>query len=35
MMADGLAVAQPGGETQSRDIAELVADALVVEPTPA
>jgi len=32
MMADGLAVAQPGGQTQSRDIAELVADALVVEP---
>jgi Fe-S oxidoreductase len=30
MMADGLAVAQPGGQTQSRDIAELVADALVV-----
>ena len=29
MMADGLAVAQPGGATQSRDIAELVAEALV------
>ena len=29
MMADGLAVAQPGGQTQSRDIAELVAEALV------
>jgi Fe-S oxidoreductase len=35
MMADGLAVAQPGGTTQSRDIAELVAEALVGEPAPA
>ena len=33
MMADGLAVAQPGGATQSRDIAELVAEALVAEAT--
>jgi len=32
MMADGLGAAQPGGDTQSRDIAELVADALVAEP---
>jgi Fe-S oxidoreductase len=32
MMADGLAVAQPGGATQSRDIAELVAEALVTRP---
>jgi Fe-S oxidoreductase len=32
MMADGLAAAQPGGATQSRDIAELVAEALVAEP---
>ena len=32
MMADGLAVAQPGGATTSRDIAELVAEALVGEP---
>ncbi len=31
MMADGLAVAQAGGSTQSRDIAELVAAALVTE----
>jgi Fe-S oxidoreductase len=31
MMADGLGAAQPGGHTQSRDIAELVADALVTE----
>jgi Fe-S oxidoreductase len=29
MMADGLAVAQPGGATQARDIAELVAQALL------
>ncbi len=29
MMADGLAVAQPGGATQSRDLAELVAEALI------
>ena len=29
MMADGLAVAQPGGAMSSRDIAELVAQALV------
>ncbi len=32
MMADGLAVAQPGGTTLSRDIAELVAEAMVVGP---
>jgi Fe-S oxidoreductase len=32
MMADGLAVAQPGGPTRSLDIAELVAEALVVAP---
>ena len=32
MMADGLAAAQPGGATQSRDIAELVAAALVPAP---
>jgi Fe-S oxidoreductase len=32
MMADGLAVAQPGGATQSRDIAELVAEAMVAGP---
>lgn len=31
MMGDGLAQAQPGGATLSRDIAELVADALVAE----
>ena len=31
MMADGLAVAQPGAETRSRDIAELVAEALITE----
>jgi Fe-S oxidoreductase len=30
MMADGLAAAPGGAQTQSRDIAELVADALVV-----
>ena len=35
MMADSLAVAQPGALTQSRDIAELVAEALVAEPVPA
>jgi len=35
MMADGLAVAQPGGTTASRDIAELVAEALVTEPATA
>ena len=35
MMADGLAVAQPNAQTQSRDIAELVADALVAEPATA
>ncbi len=29
MMADGLAVAQPGAPTPSRDIAELVAEALM------
>jgi Fe-S oxidoreductase len=29
MVADGLAVAQPGGATQSRDIAELVAERMV------
>jgi Fe-S oxidoreductase len=32
MMADGLGDVQPGGGTQSRDIAELVAEALVVAP---
>ena len=32
MVGDGLAAAQPGGTTQSRDIAELVAEALVAEP---
>jgi Fe-S oxidoreductase len=32
MVGDGLAAVQPGGTTQSRDIAELVADALVAEP---
>ena len=32
MMADGLGAAQPEGQTQSRDLAELVAEALVVEP---
>jgi Fe-S oxidoreductase len=32
MVGDGLAAAQPVGTTQSRDIAELVADALVAEP---
>jgi Fe-S oxidoreductase len=31
MMADGLAATQDGARTQSRDIAELVADALVAE----
>ena len=31
MMADGLAAAPGGAQTQSRDIAELVADALVAE----
>ncbi len=35
MVADGLAVAQPGALTQSRDIAELVAEALVAAPVPA
>ena len=35
MMADGLAVAQPGASTQSRDIAELVAEALIAAPAPA
>jgi Fe-S oxidoreductase len=34
MMADGLAVAQPGGRTQSRDIAELVAEALLAPTAP-
>jgi Fe-S oxidoreductase len=29
MMGDGLAAAQPGGAVQSRDLAELVAEALV------
>ena len=33
MVGDGLAAVQPGGTTQSRDIAELVAEALVAEPT--
>ena len=33
MMGDGLAVAQPGGATSSRDIAELVAEALVTDST--
>ncbi len=32
MVGDGLAAVQPGGTTQSRDIAELVAEALVAEP---
>jgi Fe-S oxidoreductase len=32
MVADGLGAAQPDGHTQSRDLAELVAAALVVEP---
>ncbi len=32
MMADGLAVAEGGAQVQSRDIAELVAEALVAEP---
>ena len=32
MMADGLATVQGDARTQSRDIAELVADALVAEP---
>jgi Fe-S oxidoreductase len=32
MVADGLSVAQRDGPTQSRDIAELVAEALVAEP---
>jgi Fe-S oxidoreductase len=32
MMGDGLAVVQPGGATQSRDIAELVAEALLAAP---
>ena len=32
MVADGLAAVQPGGATQARDIAELVAEALVEEP---
>ena len=32
MIGDGLGAAQPGGTTQSRDIAELVAEALVAEP---
>jgi Fe-S oxidoreductase len=31
MVGDGLAAVQPGGATQSRDIAELVAQALVTE----
>jgi Fe-S oxidoreductase len=31
MMGDGLAAVQPSGETQSRDIAELVAEALVAQ----
>ncbi len=31
MMADGLAAAPGGAQTKSRDIAELVADALVAE----
>jgi Fe-S oxidoreductase len=35
MMADGLGAAQPEGHTQSRDLAELVADALVTEPAAA
>ncbi len=35
MVADGLAVAQPGAQTQSRDIAELVAEALIAAPAPA
>ena len=33
MMADGLAALPGAGATQSRDIAELVAEALVAEPT--
>jgi Fe-S oxidoreductase len=32
MVADGLGAAQPGGATASKDIAELVAEALVREP---
>jgi Fe-S oxidoreductase len=32
MVADGLAVAQSGALTQSRDIAELVAEALIADP---
>ncbi len=34
MVGDGLSAVQPGGTVQSRDIAELVAEALVVESTP-
>jgi hypothetical protein len=29
MVGDGLAAVQPSGETKSRDIAELVAEALL------
>ena len=32
MVGDGLAAVQAGGTAQSRDIAELVAEALVAEP---
>jgi Fe-S oxidoreductase len=36
MMTDGLGALQPDGSTQSRDIAELVADAMcVASPSPA
>ena len=35
MVADGLGDAQPDGNTKSRDLAELVVDALVVEPAAA